>query len=301
MNTLYLTLTTGCNLKCNFCFYTQEPRRLVKDKLNFKLLSSAIRQAPSLGFKEISFTGGEPLLLDDIGKLINLAKKLKLETTVSTNASLLNTKTIEGLKKAGLDNLYLSLASEYFFNKKENGKAWEEKAIKILARLKKAKIKKPTLVFVVTKENLKFLEAVLDFVEKERLSLQIQPAYIPLKKSKLSLFKLSQAERKQFRQLLERWGEKQDKSKRYLRLVLSYYSLTNKKDWPKFCHFAQEDLVIDADGSVYPCFHRQDLLLGKIANDNLKECLKRLKFKDKQEMSKAQCFGEHCLSLFVGQ
>jgi len=299
MKTLYLTLTTTCNLKCNFCFYTQEPWRLVKDKLNFKLLSSAIRQASSLGFKEISFTGGEPLLSNNIGKLINLAKNLNLETTVSTNASLLNTRTVEGLKKAGLDNLYLSLASEYFFNKK--GKTWKKKIIKILARLKKAKIKKPTLVFVVTKENLKFLETVIDFAENQILSLQIQPAYIPSKESNLSLFKLDQTERRQFKRLLERWAERRNKSKRYLRLVLSYYSLTKKKEWPEFCHFAQEDLVIDADGCVYPCFHRQDLLLGNIANNSLKTCLKELKFKDKQEMSRAKCFGEHCLSLFVGQ
>ena len=295
-NTIYLIITNRCNLKCEDCFYTQEPWRIVDDRLNLKDLYSVIQQAHYLGFKEVSFTGGEPLLSKYIFKLIRFAKTLGMKTTISTNASLLKIKTIKKLKTSGLENLYISLSSDYFFNTNN----WKNKASTIVVEAKREKFKSMALVFVVTRKNLKLLEEIINFTVKEKVSLQIQPAYISLKNNNLSLWNLNESERKQFKKLLNRLRKKRNINEKYIHLILSYYSKKKIKKLPHYCHFAKEDLVVDADGRIYPCFHRRDLCLGSILDNSLEDCIKRLKNGEKQAMVMAECVGEHCLSLFTG-
>ena len=60
-----------------------------------------------------------------------------------------------------------------------------------------------------------------------------------------------------------------------------------------------QGLVIDADGAVYPCFHRHDLLAGNLMHDPWETIVKRLRNMGEPLLG-APCFGEHCLSMFAG-
>lgn len=57
------------------------------------------------------------------------------------------------------------------------------------------------------------------------------------------------------------------------------------------------DIIIDSDGDIFPCFHRQDLLVGNILKESLKDILLRMGGVAIQ-LKNAPCLGEHCLSLF---
>jgi len=291
MTTLYLILTNKCNNDCRYCFYNQEPSRKVEDKLTNKSLYSVIKQAYEFGYKEISFTGGEPLLYKDIFKLIKYAHELKLVTTISTNAVLLNAKSIYNLKEAGINNLYISTSSDFFENKRYL------KLNKILREILMFGLNQPTLVFVVTAKNLLSLSRVIKYAIKNDIYLQLQPAFVPNKNNPLSLFNLSLLKKKIFRTEIKRWGKMFNKEQ-YADQILANYDSAVSFEKPKKCHFVNEDLVINADGNVYPCFHRLDLKLGNILKDSLTNCITALDNKDKNTMINASCYGEHCISLF---
>ncbi len=62
--------------------------------------------------KEIELTGlGEPLMHKDLYRMIEYARKRKMRTVVTTNATLLNDKNIDNVLKSGLSTLHVSIDS----------------------------------------------------------------------------------------------------------------------------------------------------------------------------------------------
>ena len=79
------SITNRCNFRCSYCnVWKHETKELeTKDVLRI------IRQASNLGTERIGFSGGEPLLREDIGILLKQCKKEGIYTTVTTNGYLL--------------------------------------------------------------------------------------------------------------------------------------------------------------------------------------------------------------------
>lgn len=74
--------TRRCNLKCPMC---DIPNWEGGCELDTKAAIDIIDQAAALGISGISFTGGEPLLRNDIFQLLEYAKSRGLETILVTN------------------------------------------------------------------------------------------------------------------------------------------------------------------------------------------------------------------------
>jgi len=98
-------LTYRCNASCHFCDIWEKPSPYVKFE-NFK---ENLLDLKSLGVKVIDFTGGEPLLHQELPKFLSYAKSLGFITTVTTNC-LLYPKKAEQLKSK-VDMLHFSLDS----------------------------------------------------------------------------------------------------------------------------------------------------------------------------------------------
>lgn len=84
--------TTACNCKCNFCynqnsFAKEERKRFELPTDKFKIMIDKIYDA---GIDRIRFTGGEPLLRDDIFELAKYAKDKGMTTVLNTNGMLIN-------------------------------------------------------------------------------------------------------------------------------------------------------------------------------------------------------------------
>jgi len=77
---------------------TEEWKRVIKDALK-------------LGANIVIFTGGEPLLRDDIYELISSVDKELATVLMFTNGWALDREVARRLKEAGLDSLYLSIDS----------------------------------------------------------------------------------------------------------------------------------------------------------------------------------------------
>ena len=100
-------LTDICNSKCKHCDrwkHSRHPDELTTEE-GFKLL----RELKDLDVMAISFAGAEPLLRKDIFDLINYAVKLEFNTSMNTNALILNREKIEKLIKIGLGAVVLSI------------------------------------------------------------------------------------------------------------------------------------------------------------------------------------------------
>ncbi|MEH3054714.1 MAG: radical SAM protein [Patulibacter minatonensis] len=76
-----------CNLSCGHCYSSSGPR--ADDALPKSLLLGAIRDAASLGYEQVSVSGGEPLLSPDLHAILRRARALEMTTSVTTNGLLL--------------------------------------------------------------------------------------------------------------------------------------------------------------------------------------------------------------------
>ena len=101
-------LTYRCNAKCGFCSYWRDPTE-PDEELNLAEVKEGLDNIYKSGCRLINFSGGEPTLREDLEDIIFYAAKKKIWTSVVTNGSLLNRKRIKEFKKAGLDNLFISL------------------------------------------------------------------------------------------------------------------------------------------------------------------------------------------------
>lgn len=78
------------------------------DTLKTADVALLIRILAGLGVRKIRFTGGEPLLRNDIAELVRTAKDtVGIETVSLTTNGVLLHKHLDGLRKAGLDALNL--------------------------------------------------------------------------------------------------------------------------------------------------------------------------------------------------
>ncbi len=104
---LLAELTYRCPLHCVFCynpldFATQGPELSTEDWLR------VLREGRELGAVQCGFSGGEPLLRDDLETLVAEARRLGYYTNLLTSGVGLTAERATALKAAGLDHVQLS-------------------------------------------------------------------------------------------------------------------------------------------------------------------------------------------------
>ena len=283
MKTVFVIITSKCNRSCEYCFYKQDKHRKKEDKTKTGKINDFLFFLRKNGFNELTITGGEPLLREkDTIKIIGNAKKLGYYTNIDTNGTLISKENLNALSKNGLDCVYLS--GEYIEHLNKN----------ILDSLiKKFKV---FILKVVTKKNAYKLISFINKYTKLGIPLIIHPAYIN-KNNKfykdLDLFFLPKKHWGILTKILTTWAEN-NKKHEYLKYFLSYYA-SDKPHKPSRCKMLNA-LAVDSDGSVYSCFHRQDLLAGNIFSDDFKKILTNVN-NYKRKLRGCPCYDEQCISL----
>jgi pyrroloquinoline quinone biosynthesis protein E len=104
---LLAELTYRCPLHCVFCYnpldYTAQGAELGTDAW-----LRVLREARALGAVQLGFSGGEPLVRDDLEILIAEARGLGYYSNLITSGVGLNETRIRAFKDAGLDHIQLS-------------------------------------------------------------------------------------------------------------------------------------------------------------------------------------------------
>ena len=108
-NPLWLVaeITYKCPLHCVFCYnpvdYTRYGQELSTDEW-----LRVLRESRELGVTQLGFSGGEPLVRDDLEIMIAEARKLGYYSNLITSGVGLNEKRIAAFKEGGLDHIQLS-------------------------------------------------------------------------------------------------------------------------------------------------------------------------------------------------
>ncbi len=119
-----LTVTNRCNLRCIYCYGSYYNRNIQDYPTNIWL--NLVDDLASLGTKLIHLEGGEPLLRNDIGDLIDYIKNAGMICRMNSNG-LLVPKNINKLK--GLDSLCISLDGDPEANNENRGQGTYEKIL----------------------------------------------------------------------------------------------------------------------------------------------------------------------------
>ncbi|HPJ71984.1 MAG TPA: radical SAM protein, partial [bacterium] len=79
---VHVGVTNRCSNRCRYCNFESRPR---EDEWETGELLKVLEEIGNAGGRRVQFTGGEPMLRDDIGKVLNRARGLGLFTGLSTN------------------------------------------------------------------------------------------------------------------------------------------------------------------------------------------------------------------------
>lgn len=116
VNSMRIQLNAICNFHCIFCHMEGTERSM--QYMTPEQIENVVAVAASHGVNKIKFTGGEPLLREDILEIVRRTRKhITGNISLTTNGVELP-KLAKGLKEAGLDRVNISMHAidEYNFH-----------------------------------------------------------------------------------------------------------------------------------------------------------------------------------------
>ena len=158
-------VTPRCNLRCVHCYNVwKDDVGYCRDELPtggaVELIRKAIRDSKC---RQFTFTGGEPLLRDDLEELVREAKSLCDDIVLITNGALLPEERVESLVHAGISlfELPLNSADRAMHNRMAGGADCFDKVTRAAAdiRYRGAEL---AFVFVGTSLNIEHWQGALE-------------------------------------------------------------------------------------------------------------------------------------------
>jgi len=115
IRSLRFSITNRCNLNCIYCHHEGEGKREERDKdrkeISAELIIEIARVASAhFNVRRIKFSGGEPLMRDDLVDIVQGMRNFEDNISLTTNGVLLKKYAVE-LADAGLDRVNVSLDS----------------------------------------------------------------------------------------------------------------------------------------------------------------------------------------------
>lgn len=244
-------LTKRCNYRCKYCRIW----RTSVGELSTKEICIIINEMADMGLKKVSFTGGEPLLRDDIGKIIDYACGKNVSVAINSNGSLIKEKLLE-IKKISSLGLSLEGPEEIHDSLRQNGSF---QCILEAARLATANNINVTFNTTLNTYNFDHIDFLLRLAERYNAQIIFQPStYKVLEGTEdnpvsLSPEKYSQA----MKMILER------KKYRYRKIIRnSIAGLVHLSQWPNLkmirCASGLISCRIEPDGGIFHCARMKD-------------------------------------------
>jgi len=277
-----LSVTDRCNFRCSYC---KIPERNSKE-LTKEEIFSIVDDLNRLGTRKIGLCGGEPLMREDIGEIVNYIKSKHILVTIISNGSLVRQR-VEEIKN--LDLIMISFDGPPQAQEDVRGKHAYEIAIDAIEAARKHNLR-VLVVTVITKNNIKELDSILKMAESMGFTCLFLPVYHYAMSGEFVRDLLP--DREEFRHTIERI-EKIKKSKKAHLITNSMVGLNYLKAWPKFtkvpCWAGKSYAYIDTDGRIYPCIQMIQKTKGvSLLEVGLKEAMKK--------MTKLPCPGCWCIS-----
>ena len=258
---LLAELTYKCPLHCVFCYNPTQHARIT-DELSTAQWVDVMRQARALGAAQLGFSGGEPLVRQDLAELIKGARDLGYYTNLITSGIGLTEARIAEFAEAGLDHIQISFqAADEEVNNLLAGskKAFAHKLA--MARAVKAHGYPMVLNFVTHRHNIDNIERIIE------LCLELEADFVELATCQFyGWAELNRAGLLPTREQLQRaeritneWRAKLAAENHPCKLIFvtpDYY-----EERPKACMNGWGNLFLDItpDGTALPCHSARQL------------------------------------------
>ena len=171
---LLAELTYRCPLQCPYC---SNPLDFAGqgEELSTEEWIRVFREAREMGAAQLGFSGGEPLVRQDLAELIKAARDMGYYTNLITSGIGLTEQKVRDFKVAGLDHIQISFqAADEAVNNLLAGsrKAFAQKLA--MARAVKAQGYPMVLNFVTHRHNIDRIEQIID------LCLELEADFVEL-------------------------------------------------------------------------------------------------------------------------
>ncbi len=106
---IFWTLTNRCNLRCTHCYNYSGPESATEDELSTAEAMVLIDDLADMGVPLIIFTGGEPLLREDLFGLARYAAGKGIGVALSSNGTLITADSALQIQESGISYVGISL------------------------------------------------------------------------------------------------------------------------------------------------------------------------------------------------
>ena len=269
---LRIALTPRCNLKCIYCHHEGEidPQR----EIPAEMAINAARAAADLGVRSLKFTGGEPLLRQDLESLISQMPQ-ELDISLTTNGIFL-AEQAQGLAEAGLDRLNISLDSlkRGTYRAITGGRKGDlERVLAGIDAAKGAGLEPIKLNVVVLKKNEPQIPDLIEFSRQKGMILQLIEL-LDLRGLGIS------GDIERIERGLQEWADRitmreMHRRKKYF-IDGAEVEVVRPMDNTEFCAHCTR-LRITSDGKIKPCLLRSNNLIdiGTCDREKIKELLQK--------------------------
>lgn len=276
LSSVWFHMTNKCNLNCRYCY--REAGKEMENELSteeFKAAADALKQVGisryGLGKERIAFTGGEPLMRDDIWEVANYAKEKDIDRILVSNGTLIDSMEVARKIKESFSIVGVTLDGRKEAHDYLRGKDSYEKVIRALEYL--SQVEMPIKIGgVITKRNMNDMVYLLDVAKKYNIGkISIGPMWI-----------VGRAERDP-----ELWLSDEDYvktmtdfDKRHKEMGLDVVVETEKfaidvlpKQSVYSCGAGISSTSIATNGDVFPCVaaHHDAFKMGNIREKSLKD------------------------------
>lgn len=258
---LLAELTYRCPLQCPYCSNPLD-YALHNQELSTQEWFNVFDQARQMGAVQLGFSGGEPLVRQDLEELVAYAHQKGFYTNLITSGMGLNEARIAGLKQAGLQHIQISFqASDPVVNNALAGSKHAFQQKYDMSRLVKQYGYPMVLNFVIHRHNIDQIDQIIELcleLEADTVELAICQFYGWAYENRQGLLptkeQLVRAERitNEYRQKIQ---EKNIKCK-LIFVVPDYY-----EERPKACMdgWGKIFLTVSPDGTALPCHAARQL------------------------------------------
>jgi MoaA/NifB/PqqE/SkfB family radical SAM enzyme len=282
---VFYTIAARCNLKCSFCNCWLNKGRELDTSTNLAIIDKLAKA----GIACISFSGGEPLLREDLEILAMRAKKHNIVSTLNTNGTLVTSERAKKLDKC-FEGIAVSIDGfENTHDRIRGVKGAFRRAMDGIAVLKKyARSAKIGVNMTIFRENIKETIPLFEYLQDKVDFVSFQPiAPYPPSKNIIP----SHEEVEQLVQLLLILKEKKPgyllPPKSYIRRLTEYFSHNLRK----FCDAGKLYCYINWDGNVMLCPTITSYSIGSIVEEELKKIIQNAQSKACQIRKKCRgCF-----------
>jgi len=257
---LQFSVTNRCNMQCRYCYAKYYERG--QEDLPFEKISAVIDEAAALGTIRINLVGGEPLLRQDVGRIIAYVKQKGIECALTSNGWLVKDKIKDVAK---LDMLCLSLDGDKRANDYNRGEGSFDKVMEAIEAAATNNIK-IQVASVLSSESIKSMDYLIDLAVKKNFKVgfttPITQTYAGETAAILDMPD-DEALRQAIKKILDikKAGGPILFSKESYRFALKWpygynvNKIMGKRPGFKFprCYAGRFWAIIDVNGDVYPC------------------------------------------------